>query len=330
MPRPQFTVVPGAAVAEILRDRHGTVIDLVRSTYLAHGAGRTVNPPSQFLRFPGRPGDRIIALPATLDAEAGISGLKWISSYPGNRQHGLPRASAVLILNDPETGFPVACLEGSRISAARTAASAALAAEVLAASRGPRPRRLGIIGAGLIAETTYDYLAATGWTFDELHVYDRSPIQARAAAHRLGARVHNDIEPAIRSSDLIVFATTAGQPHVHDPTWFNHHPLVLHVSLRDLAPEIILSSANILDDLEHCLREGTSVHLAEQASGDRTFITGTLHDILVDSLRVAQDRTVVFSPFGLGILDLAVGEFVYREGIQTGQLTPHPDFFALP
>ena len=48
-----------------------------------------------------------------------------------------------------------------------------------------------------------------------------------------------------------MFATTAGEPHVTIHRWFEHNPLVLHVSLRDLAPEMILASSNVVDDVEH-------------------------------------------------------------------------------
>jgi len=61
-------------------------------------------------------------------------------------------------------------------------------------------------------------------------------------------------EQLIRSSDLVVFATIAGEPHVSDVSWFGHNPVVLHVSLRDLAPEILLASTNVVDDVEHCRR----------------------------------------------------------------------------
>jgi len=72
----------------------------------------------------------------------------------------------------------------------------------------------------------------------------------------------------------------AGKPHVHELSWFEHNPLVLHVSLRDLSPEIVLGSTNIVDDVEHCLKADTSPHLAEQLTGNREFLAGTLDDVM--------------------------------------------------
>ena len=85
----------------------------------------------------------------------------------------------MLILNDHRTGYPFACLEGSIISATRTAASAALAADRLSRGRG-RPTRVGFFGTGLIARYIHTFLAATGWSFDEIGVYDLSPDSADA------------------------------------------------------------------------------------------------------------------------------------------------------
>jgi ornithine cyclodeaminase len=327
-----FSVIGGKLVAEILDSRHADIVELIRQTYLAHGAGKTLNPPSYFLRFPDRPADRIIALPASLRAGSAVNGIKWISSYPENRARGLSRASAVLILNDPETGYPFACLESSIISATRTAASAVLAADAITRRSPERPRRIGVFGAGLIARYIYDYFVGTGWEFDSVHVHDRDPAYASAFMDMLGGRaetvVHEDPESLIRAADLVVFATTAGTPHVTEPDWFDHHPVVLHVSLRDLAPEVILASSNLLDDVEHCLKANTSPHLAEQQSGGRSFIDGTLYDVLTDALAVPCDRTVVFSPFGLGVLDLAVGKFVHDLATREGLLLPEPDFFV--
>ncbi|MDS0134345.1 MULTISPECIES: 2,3-diaminopropionate biosynthesis protein SbnB [unclassified Amycolatopsis] len=329
---PEFAVISGAQVHEVLDGQEKLVIDLIESAYRLHGAGDTVNPPSYFLRFPDRPSSRIIALPASVGGDIAVDGLKWISSFPENVASGLPRASAILVLNDRRTGYPLACLESSIISATRTAASAALAADWLTRDRA-RPARLGIVGTGLIARYIHTYLAAGGWTFDDVGVFDLSTAHAEGfrgyltAAGQASVTVHESAEDLIRGSDLVVFATVAGEPHVHDPAWFDHNPLVLHVSLRDLSPEVILASANVVDDVEHCLKANTSVHLAEQRTGDREFLSGTLNDVMTGTVALPKDRPLVFSPFGLGVLDLAVGKHVYDQLHTAGDLRTVPEFF---
>src|SRR6267142_6875301 len=126
---PTFHVVPGSTVRRVIDDNKKQVFDAVEAGYRLHASGNTLNPDSHFLRYPDRPSDRIIALPAHVGGAVQKSGIKWISSFPENRASNLARASAVLILNDPTTGYPLACIEASLISATRTAASAASAAE---------------------------------------------------------------------------------------------------------------------------------------------------------------------------------------------------------
>jgi N-[(2S)-2-amino-2-carboxyethyl]-L-glutamate dehydrogenase len=330
---PPFAVIPGAQVHAALHGRERQIVELVEAAYRLHGVGDSVNPPSYFLRFPDRPASRIIALPASVGGQVRVDGLKWISSFPGNVAAGLPRASAVLILNDHDTGYPFACLESSIISATRTAASAALAADWLSRGRA-RPARAGFFGVGLIARYIHTFLSGTGWSFDEIGVHDLSAEHAagfRGYLEQAGAgsrvTVHGSAEQLIRASDLVVFATVAGQPHVTDPAWFSHNPLVLHVSLRDLAPEILLASANFVDDIDHCLKADTSPHLAEQLTGSRDFLDGTLDDVMAGRVTVPTGRPVVFSPFGLGVLDLAVGKHVYDELARSGELRVIDGFF---
>lgn len=327
---PQFCVVSGSAVESVLRERPIQVIDAVRSAYLAHGEGRTVNPPSYFLTFPQQSSSRIIALPAALE---GVAGVKWISSWPTNVATGLPRASAVIVLNDLVTGYPMACMEASIISATRTAASATLAAGALIGER-QRPTRVGFIGAGLIARHLHATLSWAGWRFDQVGVYDLVPAHADGFLGYLETtndagrgRRHPTKQGLVEASDLIVLATVAATPHLTQPSWFAHHPLVLHVSLRDLAPEVIIDAFNIVDDVDHCLRANTSLHLAEQRLGHRDFVAGTIADVLTGSASWDGKSTCVFSPFGLGILDLALASMIYEELAQTGRLQPVPGFF---
>src|SRR5436853_4574952 len=156
----ELSIINGKIVFDIIRAHRADCIDIVQNAYLAHAHGQSVNPDSYFLRFPEKPDCRIIALPAYLGDGFHVAGLKWIASYPGNIQRGFPRASAVLVLNSYETGYPFAVLESSIISAARTAASAALAA-YWPNGRSRRVEALGIVGTGFTARYVYDFLSET-------------------------------------------------------------------------------------------------------------------------------------------------------------------------
>src|SRR5262245_56569882 len=282
-----LSIINGKTIFDIIRAHWDDCIDIVREAYFAHAHGQSVNPDSYFLRFPEKPDCRIIALPAYLGNGFGVAGLKWIASYPGNVQRGFPRASAVLVLNSYETGYPFAILESSIISAARTAASAALAAYWLN-GRSRRTHSLGIVGTGFIARYVYDFLVDTGWEIEEVRLYDTSPLESEKfrntacrPEHHRAVTVAPDVEQLVRGSDLILFATVASAPHVTAPALFEHNPVVLHVSLRDLAPEILLASQNVVDDVEHVMKANTSPHLAEQRTGSRDFVTGTLAEIML-------------------------------------------------
>jgi ornithine cyclodeaminase len=313
---PRFAVIPGNVISDIVSSRHKEIIDLVDKTYRQFALGQAINPSSHFLRFADNPQNRIIALPAAILDGVGIAGIKWISSFPDNINYGIPRASAVLILNDLKTGFPFACLEGSIISAARTAASAVLGAYWLR-NRNRSVASLGVIGAGTIAKRIVEYLFWSGWQIQTINSFDLQSEQAEllnSYAQQQGdvkTRVCDSYQEVVLQSELIVFATTSSAPYINDASLFRHNPCILHISLRDLGIEIIQKANNIVDDLEHCLQANTSVHLAEQAYGDRRFITGDIVQLMNAQCRLKPGHPSIFSPFGMGILDVALGNHVY-------------------
>lgn len=325
-----FSVISGEAVREIVADGYAALVEVVRDAYLDHSDGLSHNPRSQFLRFDDRPQDRIIALPADLGSAARIAGIKWIASWPENVAQGIPRASALLVLNRRDNGYPFCVMEASIVSAARTAASAVLALEQLGKGRVPDRPRIGIVGCGLIARYVVDMIRARGIRPSLFQAFDLSPDDSRRLLAHAGAEAApaKSAEALIRTSDVVVFTTTAATPYVTDPHWFGHAPLVLNISLRDLDPAIILSAENVVDDVEHCLQAQTSVHLAEQRSGRRDFIIGTIADAVRGTLSPDPGRPLIFSPFGMGILDLAVGSYVHRVASRTGRATAIPGFFG--
>jgi 2,3-diaminopropionate biosynthesis protein SbnB len=330
-------VLSGAEVKQLLIGQEAEMIALVKSAYESHREGRSSLPHSTFLRFPAAPANRIIALPAYLDHEMGGAGVKWVSSFPANITAGLDRASAVIILNSTETGRPIALLEGSVISAKRTAASAALAAHTLHCDRAVES--VAVIGCGLINFEIQGFLRRLFPSLDKLFLYDLSAARAEQFAsackeqHRgVRTEVVPDLQSLLRSSQLVSIATTAAQPYLSDLSGLAPGSTILHISLRDLSPEIILACDNIVDDVDHVCRAQTSLHLAEQMSGSRRFIRCTLADVTQGTAPARRDRESItaFSPFGLGVLDIAVSQFVYQRALGQQVGTVLKGFFPSP
>ncbi len=329
---PEFYVVPGSTVKTVIDGNRKKVFDAVETAYRLHASGESVNPDSYFLRYPDKPSARIIALPAHLGGEIQKSGIKWISSFPENTAANLARASAVLILNDATTGYPIGCLEASLISSTRTAASAALAAEHMSPT--PFEGTLSVIGTGLIARTTVEWLLFRGWKFSKVNLYDLNRDDAKRFSnwlhdeHNLQADIKESVEDAVNDGSLIVFTTTTLEPYLQNEDVFKHAPTVLHLSLRDICTNVILASQNIVDDVDHCLKAKTSLHLTETEVGNRDFISGTLVDVLERRTIPDYERPRIFSPFGLGVLDLAVGNLVLEEAKRSDEADRFPDFFS--
>jgi N-[(2S)-2-amino-2-carboxyethyl]-L-glutamate dehydrogenase len=308
----------GNQIVALLQGREAEILQAVRSAYQIHDRGNTNVPHSSFLRFPALERERIIALPAYLGGPVNVAGLKWIASFPDNVKHGLERASAVLLLNSMENGHLQAIFESSIISAKRTGASAALAAHTL---YGPKPMsRIGVIGCGPINFETIRFLLAQRSEIVHLMLYDVSAERARDFMRKCQemttqCRISLATEPMtlFAEADVVALATNAVTPHIKQLPEGLDNQVILHTSLRDFAPEVILSAENIVDDIDHVCRADTSVHLTEKQVWNRDFIQGTIGQVLNGAIPARQDakRRVIFSPFGLGILDLAVGKVVY-------------------
>jgi ornithine cyclodeaminase len=258
--------------------------------------------------------ERIIGLPAFLGGGFDLAGIKWIASFPGNLARGIDRASAVMVLNSMQTGRPETLLEASIVSAKRTAASAALAGATLLGER--KPGKTTLIGCGLISFEILRFLVAAVGELGEVTVFDLDTARARQFADHAKARldldltVAEDLPSALSGTDLLALATTAVKPHVDSLAPTREDAVVLHVSLRDFTPAVILGADNVVDDVDHVLRAQTSVHLAEQEVGHRDFIRCTLADLLLGQAPAPPAGPVrtIFSPFGLGVLDLAVAQ----------------------
>ncbi|MGH9765430.1 MAG: 2,3-diaminopropionate biosynthesis protein SbnB [Blastocatellia bacterium] len=312
-------ILTGNEVLSLLSGRTDEVMTAVKSAYECHRLGSSALPHSTFLRFPNDDRNRIIALPAYLGGDHQGAGVKWVASFPGNLEKGMDRASAVVILNSTTTGRPEAIMEGSVINAKRTAASAALAAQHLHGDK--NIDRLGILGCGIIGFEIQRFLLSVFSGIKTTYVYDldrsraaRFKAKSEDAFEGLSVEVTSGISALMRCSSLIVLATTAGRPHIFDLDGIAQGATILNISLRDLSPELILSCDNIVDDADHVCREGTSLHMAEGITGNRDFIRGTLADVTLGRLPARREEhgLTVFSPFGLGVLDIALARLLLK------------------
>jgi ornithine cyclodeaminase len=317
-------VIGAAEVESALIGREKDVIGAVRKAYETHSRGASSLPHSSFLRFPDNDKDRIICLPAYLGDDYQLAGIKWIASMPGNVARGMERASAVMILNDRLTGRPTAVVEGSIISKQRTAASAALASKVLAPGK---PGAIGFVGCGPINIAVAQFLCAVWPDVNHLTAFDLDPARAElfgnaVRQYRPGVnfKVAASLEDVLQESQMVAFGTTAIKPYVDDLDACPAGAVILNVSLRDLQADAILSHHNVVDDLDHVNRAATSVHLASKQAGHTDFVHGSLGDILLGEVDLPErdDRKTIFSPFGLGVLDLAVAELVQNTVAENG------------
>lgn len=311
--RSPMLMLRGDEIIQLLEHRERDIINTIRDAYVTRDGGGYSLPNCEYLRFPGNTVDRIIPKPAYLGGPFQAAGIKWVSSFPGNLEDHLERASATLILNSVKTGFAEAMMEGSVISAYRTAASAALAADILHAGKGTDT--LGVIGCGPINFEVLRFLLYTRPEVKEILLYDADAHRTRQFQtycrpfcddRTVTLTTHG--QRVLEQADIVSIATNAVTPHIEDFAGRGDDLTLLHISLRDLTPQAIALADNIVDDIDHVCSNGTSLDLAARSLGHRCFIRATLGEILLGKQPPRSGvGPLVFSPFGLGILDIAMG-----------------------
>ncbi len=314
-------------VSTIIDTLYPAIFSAIEKAYLLLGEGEALNPSSLLIWYNKNQKKRVIALPAYIGGEFKRPGLKWIASCPENIEKGLPRASALLILNDEQTGFPIAILEASKISAVRTVLSAILVLKYF------RPNlsisSMALIGVGNIARHFLHSLHHLNWTVKTIYLYDHAKQQLQNFKHEFPQYtfiVVDTPELAIESSEVTLLATTSTIPTLFHLN-LKPNSLILNLSLRDLSPEIILKANNIVDEIEHVLSSDTSISLAYEVNKNLSFINGTIFQLLSGLMHLDLIKPTIVSPMGLGVLDVMVGEVIYQFAQQHNIGSKIHDFF---
>jgi ornithine cyclodeaminase/alanine dehydrogenase len=182
------------------------IIDLLETAFKEKGAGRVEMPPKPGIH-PGEGDNFIHAMPAYIPAMKS-AGIKWVSGFPENYKRGLPYISGLLILNDPETGIPLAVMDCIWITAMRTAAATAVAAERLAR---PESTVLGVLGCGVQGRTNTEALNVL-FPLEKVMAYDVLPEAVGSFAEEIESRFGLEVVPvetpkeAVSGCDLVVTA----------------------------------------------------------------------------------------------------------------------------
>ena len=170
-------------------------VSAVRDAFVAHYRGEWEMPPKVYVT--NYPAGDFRAMPALGDGHAL---LKWISSFPGNPQRGLPTVSGVVLLSNAATGELEAVFDAGALTALRTGAAAVLAAETLGRADAVTA---AVVGAGVNGRAAARMFADRGRT---VSIWDLDPARARLAAEELGATAATSLESAL-GADLLVTVT---------------------------------------------------------------------------------------------------------------------------
>jgi ornithine cyclodeaminase/alanine dehydrogenase len=179
------------------------IIQALEAMFKEKGNGKVEMPPKPGIHT--RPNAFIHAMPAYIPSlEA--AGMKWVSGYPANQAKGLPYISGLLILNDPDTGVPLAIMDCTWITAKRTGAATALAAKYLAR---PESASVGIVACGVQGRSNLEALACL-FKIQKVKAFDLHPEVAARYADEMSAQLGLEIEPvqslpdAVRGLDMVV------------------------------------------------------------------------------------------------------------------------------
>jgi ornithine cyclodeaminase len=190
-------------------------IEAARRAFAALAAGQAVVPARAHI--PAADGEGVtLVMPALVTGEEQALAVKVVSLFAGNAARGLARLQAAVLALDPATGVPLALLEGSALTALRTAAACGLATDLLAPAD---CRCVAIFGAGVQARTQLEAICTvreirTVWVYDPSAASVESLIAALAGRGPIPANIRpaGDARAALAEADIVCTATTSHHP----------------------------------------------------------------------------------------------------------------------
>ncbi len=268
-------------------------------------AGKLIQPLRSVMEIPAEQGFLFLKPVLTQDALA----TKLITLIPGNAARGLPTLLATIVLMDPATGQTLAVMDGTRITAMRTAAVSAVAADELST---PGPKIVTMLGSGALARSHAIALRAVR-PVTQVRIWSRDPANVARCVADVGGVACASAEDAVRGADIVCTVTNASEPVLHG-AWLKPGAFVAAVGAprqnwREL-DDAAMKNVLVVDSRESAVNESGDVILSGVEPG------AELGEILGGSRpRPPTGATVVFKSLGQAVEDAFAARLVYDAAV---------------
>lgn len=289
------------------------IISTLEKMFYEKGQGKVEMPPKPGIHF--SEDSYIHAMPAYIPAFQS-AGIKWVSAFPENHKKNLPFISGLLILNDTVTGFPIAVMDCTWITAMRTGAATAIAAKYLANSNSSQ---VGILACGVQGRSNLEALSCL-FDIKKVKVYDIFSQSAHKYAEEMGRKLNlqievmNDPRSAVIDSDIII---TSG------PILKNPHPTIEKGWMKEGAFGSAVDfdsywTKDAIAEADGLFTDDTPQMEYYRTLGyfkDTPTVTGDLGELIVGTKlgrKKASDRILTMN-LGLALEDIAVASLIYKK-----------------
>ncbi|MFS1512726.1 2,3-diaminopropionate biosynthesis protein SbnB [Chengkuizengella sp. SCS-71B] len=325
---PEILYLNKSNIIEAGGDSSEMYVNSIRQALILHANNKIVQPLKPYLRAnqeKGHIADRIIAMPGHLSGEeVQISGIKWVGSKNDNPiKRGLERASAVIILNDPDTNYPIAVMEGSLISGMRTAAVSVIGAIHLAK---PEFNQISCIGCGIIADFHLKSFIEQFSHIQVINLYDVNQENANALKDKLmkynskiKVNVLSDLEDTIRAGEVILTCTVSDKPYIPFE-WISPGTFICNVSIMDFEKDVFLKANKVIvDDWDQANREKKVINqLVLEGKFSREMLHAELGEIVAGKVsgRENDEEIIILNPMGMAIEDVYCAYTIYDRALK--------------
>src|SRR6266446_814131 len=282
--------------------RMNQLIPAMEKALIDFSAGRVTQPVRSVIKVDVASATGFLGLMPALTPDG--LGLKAVTFYPSNAERGIPTHMATIFLVDPQTGTPLAIIDGRLITEMRTAAVSAAATKLLASSDA---KVLAILGSGVQARSHVEALRLVR-QFEDSRVWSPTIEHAKRFAQEIGATAMS-AEEAVRDADVIVTVTSSKTPVLRG-AWLKPGCHVNAIGAcrpdwRELDDQA-MSNVVFVDSREGAMKESGDVIL----SGAQIY--AELGEALAGKVPTRADETTIFKSLGMAVEDIAAAMLVYQ------------------